>query len=81
MIQEKIDLLNQRYQVLKHDLNLFDQKLNALDDYIEELNKKIAEAEEIISFVSVQRYNVIDEMDEIFYKLVELNSQKEKDNE
>lgn len=81
MIQEKIDLLNQRYQVLQHDLNLFDQKLNTLDDYIEELNKKIAEAEEIISFVSVQRYNVIDEMDEIFYKLVELNSQKEKDNE
>lgn len=81
MIQEKIDLLNQRYQILQYEVDLFDQKLNALDDYIEELNKKIAEAEEIISFVSVQRYDVIDEMDEIFYKLVELNSQKEKNNE
>ena len=81
MVQEKIDLLNQTYQILQEELNLFDKKLNMLDGYVEELNKKTVEAKNIISSVEIQRYDVIGKMEEIFYKLVELNSQREKDNE
>lgn len=81
MVQEKIDLLNQTYQILQEELNLFDKKLNMLDGYVEELNKKMVEAKNIILSVEIQRYDVIGKMEEIFYKLVELNSQKGKDNE
>ena len=52
-----------------------------LDGYVEELNKKMVEAKNIILSVEIQRYDVIGKMEEIFYKLVELNSQREKDNE